>query len=319
MNILLTGYSGNLGQAVAKSFSAEDINLKVLLHGAAILPNIVPKNIEIVWGSLLDAEAMFKLTRGINVVIHSAWDGRGNESQMKAANLNGTLCLLKSSIENNVDKFIYISSVGVYGLEKKIWGVVIDENQPYVSKEESMDPYPWVKVLIEQECSRIVSENDGNIEFTTIRPGLLFSEHKAPAKKFNPSKKKAILFGKGNNHLPYIHVDDVAELIKIILLKKTGSEVYNCVPTELISAANVIKKWGKYYNKETIRITFFPPWFVQMMGVAVKMLKQKLGKDSGGDINYPIMTGIRDIRYSNRKAVEKLGWSDKITQQIANA
>ena len=318
MHILLTGFSGTLGKAVAKSLQRSGHDLRVLLHGAAMDPGDLDPGIEVVWGSLSHHNLFDKLTKDIDAVVHCAWEGRGAfDGTLEKVNLNGTINLIKSAERNRVKTFIQVSSVGVYGLSRSLWGKVLDENQPLVSKQESLHPYPWVKVLIEKKCEELRCEMEMNL--AVIRPGLLFSDAKAPAKRIITfkNKKYGILVGRGKNHLPYIHVDDVAEMISIIIMKPPKFGVYNCVPTLCLPAAEFFKKWVTYEGLPA-GILRVPPIMLRLMTRLTRTVKRILGRKSRGSIiEYQILTGIRDIQYSAERAARELGWQDKQTRAVA--
>lgn len=318
MNILLTGFSGTLGTAVAKSLLESGHQLRVLLHGSVIDPHNLDPRLEIVWGGLSHHHLFNQITNGIDVVVHCAWENRGAfDGMLEKVNLDGTINLIKSAERNRVKTFIHVSSVGVYGLSRSLWGKVVDENQPLVSKEDSLNPYPWVKVLIEKKCQELRNKLDMNL--IIIRPGLLVSDTKAPAKKLVnfKNKKYGMLVGSGRNHLPYIHVDDVAEMILRIIEKPLKYAVYNCVPTLHLTAAEFLKRWGEY-REHRLTVLRLPRPVIRLMNRGVRMLKRMLGrKSSGSSINYQILTGIRDIRYSAEKAVQELGWQDSLSKSIA--
>lgn len=317
MNILLTGFSGTLGTAVARKLIGSSHKLRVLLHGAAIDPRNFGFDGEIVWGSLLHHNLFDQLTKHIDVVVHCAWEGRGaTEGMLEKANLDGTMHLIESAEHNKVKTFIHISSVGVYGLSRSMWGKVLDEEHALVSKEESLNPYPYVKVLIEKKCQEVRDELEMNL--IIIRPGLLFSDTKAPAKKLISFKRRkyGILVGNGKNHLPYVHVNDVAEMITTIIEKPPRKGVYNCVPTTYLPAAEFLKKWGNCcgYSVNVLRL---PPLVLRMMTWLAQKLKSALGRKTlSSSIDYQILTGIRDIRYSAERAVKELGWQDRQTISI---
>lgn len=317
MNILLTGFSGTLGTAVAKSLLEAGHQLRVLLHGAAIDYQALNPHVEIVWGSLSHHHLFDQITKGVDAVVHCAWESRGVfEGMLEKVNLDGTINLIKSAERNRVRTFIHISTVGVYGLNRQLWGKVLDEDQAFVTKEDSLDPYPWVKVLIEKKCNKLKDQLDMNL--IIIRPGLLFSNTEAPAKKLINFKRKNIgLFvGNAKNHLPYIDVNDVADLIDKIIEKPDKFGVYNCVPTLHLTAAEFFKKWARSqgYSFGILRL---PPIVMRLMNRAVKTLKKLMGKtDKGSRIDYQIFTGMRDIRYSAQRAVDNLGWQDNQTRSI---
>lgn len=233
MDILVTGFSGNLGKAVVETLSKQGHSLRLLLHGTAIKRKDANFNGQIIWGSLTDADILNTATQGIDAVIHCAWDGRGAfEGNFEKTNLKGTIKLIEFAQKNSVKTFVHISSVGVYGLNKSLWGKTISEQHPLVSEQDSMNPYPWVKVLIEQEILK--QKNNYNINMIIIRPGLLFSDEKPPAKKVIRRKNEiiAFLFGKGKNHLPYIHTKDVADMILKTIENPSKFEIFNAVPTQ---------------------------------------------------------------------------------------
>lgn len=318
MNILLTGFSGTLGTTVAKSLLEAGHQLRVLHHGAVIDPQDLNSRIEIVWGGLSHHHLFNRTTKNIDIVVHCAWDGRGAfDGTLERVNLDGTISLIKSAERKRVKTFIHISSVSVYGLSRTLWGKVIDEMQPLVGKKDSLNPYPWVKVLIENKCRDLQDKLEMNL--VVIRPGLFFNDTKAPAKKLISFKNKeyGLLVGKGRNHLPYIHTNDVAEMILRIIEKPSRYAVYNCVPTLHTPAAEFLKRWGEY-SGHRLKVLRLPRPVIRLMNRGIQMLKSMLGrKNSGSSIDYQILTGIRDIRYSAEKAVQELGWQDNLTKAIA--
>ncbi|MHC4159818.1 MAG: NAD-dependent epimerase/dehydratase family protein [Planctomycetota bacterium] len=317
MRILLTGFSGTLGPAVARELIGNGHKLRVLLHGTAIDARNFDFDGEIIWGSLLHRHLFDQITKDTDIVVHCAWENRGAfDGMLEKANLDGTMHLVESAEQNKVKTFIHISSVGVYGLTRLLWGKVLDEDYPLVSKEESLNPYPWVKVLIEEKCEELRGKLDMNLMI--IRPGLLFSDVKAPAKKLITlrGKQYGLLVGTGKNHLPYMHVDDVAEMISMIINKSPQNGVFNCVPTTCLPAAEFLKRWGKFHGHR-IRVLKLPPFVLRIMTWLIQKLKNIMGRDStGSSVDYQILTGVRDIRYSAEKAVETLGWQDGQTKLI---
>lgn len=318
MDILLTGYSGNLGTAACEQLIQAGHKVHALLHGSVINPQSLKSEVRIIWGSLSDSEVMGDITKNIDVVVHCAWDSRRSiDESLEKFNFAGTKNLIDSAMKNKVKTFIYISSVAVYGLDKSLWGKTIDENQPLISKELSPDPYCWVKVLIEEYCNQVKNASQMNI--IIIRPGLFFSDTKVPAKKLIVTKRRSygILVGSGRNHLPYIHVSDVARMIVAAIENPRRYAIYNCVPATKLSCSEFLLKWGlsKGIRLKTIHLQ---PFLVRFLNIAVKKLKCIMGKNTTGpSSSYQIASGVRDIYYSPQKAVEELKWTDCTTRAIA--
>ncbi len=320
MNILLTGCTGTLGTAVSEALISSGHSVRGLIHGAAIRPGELNERMEIVWGSLRDYKLCEIITEGVDAVVHCAWEGRGAfDGSLETVNVKGTSALIEAAERNGVKTFVHVSSVGIYGLDRSLWRKTIGEEQALVDKDRSLNPYPWVKVLLEKHCEEVKDRLRMNL--VVVRPGLLFSERKAPAKTLlaKGNRKYGVLVGSGRNHLPYIHVDDVASLIQRILAKPAKYAVYNCVPSNHVPAATFLKKWG-FQSGMSVSVVPIPSVIFSAMNMMARTLKKLLGKESGPSIvKYQVLTGVRDIRYSSDKAIEELGWVDTKTRSITNA
>lgn len=311
MKVFLTGFSGNLGNVVSKRLLQDGHTVRALLHSSVLDPRQLDPKIEVIWGSLSQPHIFNRVTTGVDAVVHCAWDGRSSK-----VNRDGTIRLLEAAEQNGVGTFVHISSVAVYGLSRSLWGKVLDENHPFVNKEDSMHAYPWTKVIIEKELQRLCGGLRMNL--IIIRPGLIISDTTPPVKKLITVKKRkyGLLVGRAKNHLPYIHVDDVAAMIALVLNKPVKYAAYNAVPTTLLSARKFLKQWGQQFDSD-ITVIAIPPTVLRMMNWGVQQLKRILGRQSSGNIDYQIMTGICNIRYSAKKAAEELGWEDSKTKATA--
>ena len=156
--ILLTGASGFLGKVFLKEFQA--MNATILTIGRAP-------------GSSIRCDLSVEVPKLPNaeIVIHAAGKAHsipGTKSEKKSfydVNVEGTRHLL-SALEGNtaLKKFIFISSVSVYGLTT---GNEISEDSPLLAD----DPYGKSKIiaegLVEQWCKR------RNIDYYILRLPLV--------------------------------------------------------------------------------------------------------------------------------------------------
>ena len=318
MNILVTGFSGNLGSALVEKLHAEGHDLRLLLHGKAFDRTSFPFQKAVVWGSMAQFDLFDQLTQGVDAVVHCAWDSRATSREdSERINLEGTIRLLQAAARNGVQSFIHISSVAVYGLNRSLWGQVLDEQQSFVSSADALDDYPRVKVLIEEKCRQMKDSLDINLMI--VRPGLLFSDEKPPAKKLARIKNKkgvGLIVGSGKNHLPYVHVKDVASMIHILLQRPVKYAVYNAVPSEHVSVESFLRRWGRTQGL-SLKVMKIPPPCLRMAAWGVRMLKRMMGKRHQGRVDYQIATGIRNIKYSADKARRELSWIDEETREIA--
>lgn len=112
MRVLLTGSSGLLGSAVAQELAAQHH----AVYGIDLRPG--PWTGELV--SIGNREALFRLTRQADVVIHTASlhqpdMARHNQTDFIETNVSGTLNLLEAARAAGVRRFVYTSTTSVYG------------------------------------------------------------------------------------------------------------------------------------------------------------------------------------------------------------
>jgi nucleoside-diphosphate-sugar epimerase len=166
-------------------------------------------------------------------------------------NVSGTLNLLETAVEKNIKKFIYISSIRVYGLPTKettIEYFPIDENHP----RKDSHPYGLSKILAEDLCRGFARRN--NISIICLRPGTITDVTSKGINYKELTTKQAIKDLKG---MLYTHVDtrDLGQAIKLALESSlSGFEVFNIVSEDHIldiDSLDFIKKF--YPNVKEIR------------------------------------------------------------------
>ncbi len=129
MNVLVTGGSGFIGINIAELIS-ENRDHTVILYSRSRPPRQAMELLaqmpgKVVWeqGDVLDGERVRKVmeTHGIDYVVHGAVitpNGDREREQMETiiqVNCMGTLGVLAAAKANQVRRFVYVSSVAVYG------------------------------------------------------------------------------------------------------------------------------------------------------------------------------------------------------------
>lgn len=153
-NIVLTGASGNVGIDVFRElFSNRDkINLRIFSRGSKKNRKLFVSykaEIEIVWGDILDYNAVKKAITGQDIVIHLAGiippDCYEDNDYTYRVNVGGTRNILRAMEESELDsKIIYSSSLAVYGER-------LDD--PYIKPRDPLNPndiYGYTKVKAEE-------------------------------------------------------------------------------------------------------------------------------------------------------------------------
>ena len=116
---LVTGATGFVGSAVARTFAARGHALRLLVRRGGDRANIAGLDAELAEGDLTDAESLARAVAGCRFVAHVAADYRiwvPKPAAMRAANVDGTAALMRAALAAGVERVVYCSSVATLGL-----------------------------------------------------------------------------------------------------------------------------------------------------------------------------------------------------------
>jgi UDP-glucose 4-epimerase len=252
MKILITGFFGGAAKHISK-YLENYFELKV--SDFKKLDEKIPY--EFVLMDITKPDEVREGVQGVDAIVHLAADGVVNFNEVTytdtiTVNVLGTLNLLQAAVKNKIKKFVYISSIRVYGLPTKDTTVEyfpIDEEHPL----KDSHPYGLSKILAEDLCRGFAAGQD--ISVICLRPGTIM---KNPA--FKESSYKGFTTKQGKESLKgmlYTHIDlrDLGQAIKLALNSSiSGFEVFNIVSEDHfldIDSLNFIKKF--YPNVKEIR------------------------------------------------------------------
>jgi nucleoside-diphosphate-sugar epimerase len=203
MNILITGSNGFLGNYVCESFNEKKVTYDTI--GRNSTNNIIFD---------FEKDNNLILKNQYSSVVHIAGKAhfvQKNEADIASfhkVNVEGTNILLKA-LENqtNLKKFVFISSVAVYGLTE---GNLIDENY----KLQAKDPYGSSKI----QAEKLITDwcKNKRISFYVLRLPLIIGNN-APGNlraMLNGIKNNRYAsIGNGNAKKSMVMAKDIANLI----------------------------------------------------------------------------------------------------------
>lgn len=166
--ILITGSSGHSGNQIAD-----------LLNGTfdIIGVDLVEGRYTSRFGNLADREFVLRVTKGIDIIIHSAslhapHIATHSRKDFIDTNISGTLNLLEASEINGVKKFIYTSTTSLYGESMH------NENQAAWITEDTQplprDIYDITKIAAEGLCKDFF--NKESLQTTVLRVSRFWNE-----------------------------------------------------------------------------------------------------------------------------------------------
>ena len=237
MNILITGGAGYIGTELVYKLAENDAiksitvydNLSRGNHNLFIGRQKLNSKVKFMQGELLDSRKLRQALKNIDVVYHLAAkvttpfaniDGHIYEQ----VNHWGTAELVYATEESKAKKFIYISSVSVYGNKGKQL-----VNETTVPTPDSF--YAISKYRGEQHVQRLSSKLNtliirlGNVygysksmRFDAVINKFMFEAHYG---------NKLTISGSGDQHRSFIHIDNASAAIAQVAEKEIPSGTYN--------------------------------------------------------------------------------------------
>lgn len=213
--ILVTGGSGFLGRHVVRRWIEAQPErpgrpLRLLLRRAPESP--LPASVQMVRGDLLDDESVREAVAGVETVVHLASknidrDGTGFEQ----INVEGTRRLCQAALAAGVSRFLYVSSVGVYG-----HGSHRDADESTPVRPDT--PFSRSKA----EAERIVLEGHRRGDWTGIvlRHRFVYGEGDEAVlpRLIRAARKYRLWVGGGRARLSLVLAEDFAEVVRRMAL-----------------------------------------------------------------------------------------------------
>jgi dihydroflavonol-4-reductase len=209
---LVTGATGFVGSAVARTLLARGHQLRLLVRPGGDRRNIAGLPAELAEGDLTDPASLAKAVDGCRYLVHVAADYRlwvPDPAAMLRANVEGTRALLLAAQSRGVERMVYCSSVAALGLTGD--GTPGDEATP-VNPDKIVGIYKKSKYLAEQAVLDLVR--------TEAMPVVIVNPSTPVGPRdIKPTPTGKMILDAATGRMPayvetglnIVHVDDVAE------------------------------------------------------------------------------------------------------------
>ena len=231
--IFITGGAGYVGSKLVPkllNLGHEVTVLDLMIYGEDVLPN--HENLKKIKGDIRNIDLLEKNLTNHEVLIHLACISNDpsfelNPSLGKSINLDAFEPLVKLSMKNGVNRFIYASSSSVYGIKK----------EKNVTEDMSLEPltdYSKFKGDCEMILNKYKSEN---FITTTIRPSKVCGYAKRQRLDLVVNiltnhayhNKEIKVFG-GDQLRPNVHIDDMVDSYLTVINAeehKVNGQIFN--------------------------------------------------------------------------------------------
>ena len=253
-NILVTGGTGMIGRPLVKILLQKKAKVTVV---SLDKDNLESNTIKFIKADLRDFNQCLKICKNMDIVFQLAGvKGSPVMTSLRPASffvptIMMSINMMEAARRNNVKRYLYTSSVGVYSpanlfKEDEVWKTFPSPHDRFAG---------WAKRMGELQAeSYKIEYNMKNISI--IRPANVYGEYDnfdeenamvIPSlirKAFN-NKKKLIVWGDGSPKRDFIHAIDVARSM-LFVVEKNINEPLNIGSGEGVSIKKIVKLILKY-------------------------------------------------------------------------
>src|SRR6266478_9382523 len=190
--ILIVGASGRLGSVVAERLLAQGKAVRLMTRTPSNLVHLKQQGAEVVSGDLRNPAALLSACRGVEQVLAAAraLDGKGDNNPHTVDDA-GNRHLIDAARAAGVKYFIFVSVQG--------------------ASPDSPLEFFRIKYRTEQYL------RDSGLSFTIIRPSAFMDLWAQLIGQPVVEQGKTTIFGRGNNPINFVSVQDVARFVRIAL------------------------------------------------------------------------------------------------------
>jgi nucleoside-diphosphate-sugar epimerase len=307
LRTLITGVTGFIGSHLAERLLAQGVAVRGLARRPADAAWLAERGAEIVQADLAQRAELARAMQGCDAVLHSAaWTG-GPELGEHAAwtvNVAATGWLLQAAQVAGVQRFVYFSSVAVYGLNP---APLIDETAPTPPVGQL---YPDSKIAAETLVR--TAQTDG-LPTTIIRPASTYGPRGAawtvgPVEQIKAGR--LVLLGEDRGLVNTGYIDNVVEGVLLALRSPAAvGETFNLCDGAAITYREFYSRYAAMLGRE--RLPVYPAWLARgAVSPPGRWVRRLLGKPVPGPWSYHFR--FNPSRFSIAKAQRLLGYAPAI-------
>lgn len=307
--VLVTGATGFIGRRVMAKLLAEGLRVRALVQPETAIPEEWEEKVEIIRGSIADAEAVADAVRGTGTLLHLAalvsdW---GDENRFRECTVEGSRYIFDEAVKNRA-RVLLVSSVVVYG--DAIRNGVCPEETPF---GKTFGPYSRTKQA-QEKLAWEYQEKKGLL-LSVVRPANVYGPASGTwLHDVAPVLKRGLpcLISGGRQNAGLAYVDNVADLILLAASSDAAlGRAYNACDALDIS-------WKTYFS-DLASILQAPeprslPWLMAKVSAGLfESLWKFLGLRHRPPITHEALNLVgSDNRFPMDRAQKELGYVPRI-------
>lgn len=306
----ITGANGFIGKHFVEKFIKDGYEVVAFVRDKKKIDFLKDAigEFEIVEGDVTDEKALEKFVKKCDAVVHLAAGTKGSYEDYYDSTVGGAGLIFDLCARHKIKKLVYISSISVYDLNAVKRGVA-DETTPFDQHLDLRGWYAKTKALGEKTVTEKFSEK--SVPTIVLRPGLVYAPNfKAPLMGCGIIiRNRCLNLGMRKKKLPFIHINDLYEAIKLSVNSRIKNQIFNVVSDEQPKISYILKLYNRY-SPRPLKPLFIPKIFFIFNHLFDGLLSKK---SRLGRYNYLLTRTQKNIYYSNDKIKKELNWRAKIS------
>ena len=264
MKLLITGATGFIGKSLVAELMRQNFNISIAVRQKS---NLFPDKVkQFVVGDFESNPDFSTSLAEVDCVIHLA--GKAHVlDKSKVSVLDGfrkinselTLNLAKQAVMAGVERFIFLSSIGVNGNKS---------TKPFLEDDAPNPQEPYAISKHEAEKGLLQLAENSNLEVVIIRPPLVYGNN-APGNFGRLLQWAGARFmlplplGAVNNARSLIAIDNLVSFIIVCTLHpKAANEIFLISDNDNLSTTQLLKNIAKAFNKKSLLLPVPISWMI---------------------------------------------------------
>lgn len=236
---VVTGGGGFLGLAIVRELRARGVT--VVSYSRAHHPAVEALGARCVRGDLADTRTLLEVTRGADVIFHTAALAgiAGDARTFRKTNVDGTLNVLAAALENGVPRFVHTSSPSVCFDGKD--HVRASNDLPHSAR--FLAEYPRSKAAAERAV--LAAHGRRGLATVVLRPHLIVGPgdpHLLPRIVERARRGRLAIVGSGDNEVSITDVENAA-LAHVLAAERLGPRAAHAGKAYFLGQAEPVLLW----------------------------------------------------------------------------